>query len=106
MFIVPMAAPTMHEPPHCAEQPNVTVQRAVAGTVMRIDSVGSGCVNDKKVTHQGSPPIVVPVLLLFAVSTLERHQEDERYGTETVIYCHICHRECDSFLRRDFLRPH
>jgi hypothetical protein len=48
MFIVPMAAPTMHEPPHCAEQPNVTVQRAVAGTVMRIDSVGSGRVNEKK----------------------------------------------------------
>jgi hypothetical protein len=48
MFIVPMAAPTMHEPPHCAEQPNVTVQRAVAGTVMRIDSVDSGRVNEKK----------------------------------------------------------
>jgi hypothetical protein len=48
MFIVPMAVPTMRELPHCAEQPNVTVQRAVAGTVMRIDSVGSGRVNEKK----------------------------------------------------------
>ena len=59
----------------------------------------------EKVTHQGSPPIVGPVLLLFALNALERHQEDERYGTETAIYCHVCHRECDTFLRRDFLRP-
>jgi len=48
MSIAPMAAPTMHEPPRCAEQPNVTVQRAVASTVMRIDSVGSGRVSEKK----------------------------------------------------------
>jgi hypothetical protein len=48
MSIARLAAPTMHEPPHCAEQPNVTVQRAVAGTVMRIDSVGSGRGNEKK----------------------------------------------------------
>jgi hypothetical protein len=36
------------DPPRCAEQPNATVQRAVAGTVMRSDSVGSGRVNEKK----------------------------------------------------------
>jgi hypothetical protein len=36
------------DPPRCTEQPNVTVQRAVAGTVMRIDSAGSGRVNEKK----------------------------------------------------------
>jgi hypothetical protein len=38
----------MHEPPRCAERPNATVQLAVAGTVMRIDSVGFGRVNEKK----------------------------------------------------------
>ena len=59
----------------------------------------------EKVTHQGSPPVVDPVLLLFVVNALERHQEDERYGTGTVIYCHLCQRECDAFLRRDFLQP-
>jgi len=48
MFIAPMAAPTMHEPPRCAARPNATVQRAVAGTVMRIDSAGSGRANEKK----------------------------------------------------------
>jgi hypothetical protein len=43
-----MAAPLMHEPLRCAGQPNATVQRAVAGTVMRIDSAGSGRDNEKK----------------------------------------------------------
>jgi hypothetical protein len=43
-----MAAPLMREPTRCTVQPNVTVQRAVAGTVMRIDSVDSGRVNEKK----------------------------------------------------------
>jgi hypothetical protein len=43
-----MAAPLMHEPPRYAGQPNVTVQRAVASTIMRIDSAGSGRVNEKK----------------------------------------------------------
>jgi TPP-dependent pyruvate/acetoin dehydrogenase alpha subunit len=32
----------------------------------------------EKVTHQGSPPIVGLVLLLFALNALERHQEDHR----------------------------
>jgi hypothetical protein len=36
------------DPPRCTVQPNVTVQRAVASTIMRIDSVGSGRVNEKK----------------------------------------------------------
>ncbi|MEA3243427.1 MAG: hypothetical protein U9Q19_08350 [Pseudomonadota bacterium] len=36
------------DPPRCAGQPNATVQPAVAGTVMPIDSVGSGRVNEKK----------------------------------------------------------
>jgi len=42
------AALIWRDPPRCAERPNATVQRAVAGTVMRIDSVGSGRVNAKK----------------------------------------------------------
>ena len=35
-------------PPRCTERPNATVQRAVAGMVMRSASVGSGRVNEKK----------------------------------------------------------
>jgi hypothetical protein len=48
MFTALMAAPLMHEPPRCTGQLNATAQRAVAGTVMPIDSVGSGRVNEKK----------------------------------------------------------
>ena len=56
----------------------------------------------EKVTHQGSPRVVSLVLLLCA---LERDREDERYHPETALYCHVCQRECDPFLRRGFLRP-
>ena len=59
----------------------------------------------EKVTHQGSTALLGLVLLLFARNTLESPQEDERDRTETAIYCHICYRECDPFLRNDFLRP-
>jgi len=38
----------MREPTRYTVQPNVTVQRAVASTLMRIDSVDSGRVNEKK----------------------------------------------------------
>jgi hypothetical protein len=48
MSIALTAALISREPPRCAEWPNATVQRAMAGTVMRIDSVGSGRVNEKK----------------------------------------------------------
>lgn len=48
MFIVLMAVPLMHEPLRCAGQPNATAQPAVAGIVMRSDSVDSGRVNEKK----------------------------------------------------------
>jgi len=50
MFIALMAAPLMREPPRCAGPPNATVQPAVAGTIMRIDSTDSGRANEKK--HQ------------------------------------------------------
>ena len=59
----------------------------------------------KKVTHQGSPPVVSLALLLLALNARERDQEDKRDRTETVIYCHFCQRECNPFLRPDFLRP-
>jgi len=36
------------DPPRCAGQPNATAQRAVAGTVMPIDSADSGRDNEKK----------------------------------------------------------
>jgi hypothetical protein len=35
-------------PTHCSGQPNVIAQHAVASTIMRIDSVDSGRVNEKK----------------------------------------------------------
>ena len=59
----------------------------------------------EKVTHQGSPPRLGLVLLLLTENAWESHQEDERDCTERVLYCHVCHRECVPFLRRDFLRP-
>jgi len=43
-----MAVPIMRDPLRCAEQPGATVQLAAVGTVMRIDSVGFGRVNEKK----------------------------------------------------------
>ena len=59
----------------------------------------------EKVTHQGSPAVVGLVLLLFVCNALESHQQDERPSTQTALYCHLCQRECDPFLRRGFLRP-
>jgi hypothetical protein len=35
------------DPTRYAEQPNATVQLAAAGTILRIDSAGSGRVNEK-----------------------------------------------------------
>ena len=43
-----MTALIWRDQTRCTVQPNVTVQRAVAGTVMRIDSADSGRVNEKK----------------------------------------------------------
>jgi hypothetical protein len=48
MFIALTAAPIWRDPPRCTGQPNATVKRAVASTIMRIDSVGSGRVKEKK----------------------------------------------------------
>jgi hypothetical protein len=48
MSIALTAALIWRDPPRCAERPNATVQRAVAGTLMRIDSAGSGRVSEKK----------------------------------------------------------
>jgi len=48
MSIARTAALIWRDRPRCAERPNATVQPAVAGTLMRIDSVGSGRVNEKK----------------------------------------------------------
>ena len=43
-----MTALIWRDQTRCTVQPNATVQRAVASTIMRIDSAGSGRVNDKK----------------------------------------------------------
>ncbi len=59
----------------------------------------------EKVTHQGSLPILAPVLLLRALNTRGSPVELERDCTPKAIFCHICHRQCDPFLRNRFLRP-
>jgi hypothetical protein len=43
-----MAVLIWHDPPRCTAQPNATVQPAAASTLMRLDSIGSERVNEKK----------------------------------------------------------
>jgi hypothetical protein len=43
-----MAVLIWRDPIRCAERPNATVQPAVAGTLMRLDSISSERVNEKK----------------------------------------------------------
>jgi len=43
-----MAAPIMHDPIRFTELPGATVQLAAAGTIMLIDSAGSGRAKNKK----------------------------------------------------------
>lgn len=57
-----------------------------------------------KVTHHGSATNFNFALLLLALKTRESVQQHEPGGRETAIYCHHCHRPCDPFLRRDFVR--
>jgi len=59
----------------------------------------------KKVTHQGSLPLVALALLLLALTTRESAAELNRTASPAGIYCHLCHRPCDPFLRNRFLRP-
>jgi hypothetical protein len=48
MSIALVAVPIRRDPIRCAEQPGVTVQPAVAGTLMRLDRFSSVNVNGKK----------------------------------------------------------
>ena len=48
MSIALTAAPIMPGTPLYAARPNATVQLAVVGTIMRIDNVDTGRVNEKK----------------------------------------------------------
>lgn len=59
----------------------------------------------QKVTHQGSPsPFGLALLVLTLCEQAIRRERP--YGrADTALHCHVCHRECDPFLRRDFLRP-
>tara|TARA_R110002095_G_scaffold83944_2_gene72912 strand:- start:317 stop:742 length:426 start_codon:yes stop_codon:yes gene_type:complete len=59
----------------------------------------------QKVTHHGSPPPIRLALLSPMLSQLALHREHLKKHTESVLVCHVCHCECDPFLRRDFLRP-
>lgn len=58
----------------------------------------------EKVTHQGSLSVSVFALLLIASMRRERQRVHPPLRTERALHCHVCHCECDPFLRRDFLR--
>ena len=59
----------------------------------------------QKVTHQGSPPSVAPVLLLLVVKPPESPQHYAHSKDLAVIRCRFCGRECEPCLRQGFLRP-
>lgn len=59
----------------------------------------------EKVTHQGSPPKVGLALLCFVLNRQIPRRKHTYEHSETALVCHICQRECDPFLRRDFLQP-
>jgi hypothetical protein len=59
----------------------------------------------EKVTHQGSPQRLGLVLLRRAGDAPQIHREVARHRPRTAIYCHLCQRDCDPFLRVNFLRP-
>jgi hypothetical protein len=59
----------------------------------------------QKVTHQGSPPQFELALLCLTLNRQAMRQELTHGRSETALHCHVCHRVCDPFLRRDFLRP-
>jgi len=59
----------------------------------------------EKVTHQGSLPILALVLLGLTLNPRGSVPERDRNTARTGIYCHVCHRPCDPFLRNRFLRP-
>ena len=59
----------------------------------------------QKVTHQGSPPRFGLALLCLTLNRQDIRREQARKHTETALHCQVCHRICDPFLRRDFLRP-
>ena len=47
-FIARAVAPNKRVATRCIERPNATAQRAGVDTIMRLDSAGSGRVNEKK----------------------------------------------------------
>ena len=55
----------------------------------------------EKVTHHGSAMALRIALLRLARKNAQPHK---RNRTHTAIFCHVCQRECDPFVRRDFLR--
>lgn len=59
----------------------------------------------QNVTHQGSTTPVQLALLLTVLEAGEKHLAHDPFRSQAVLYCDICHCECDPFLRRDFLRP-
>ena len=59
----------------------------------------------QKVTHQGSPSPADLALLLTLRGTGEKRRTHDPFCDSAAMVCHVCHRECDPFLRRDFLRP-
>ena len=59
----------------------------------------------QKITHQGSPPPFGLALLSLTLRRQASRREQANKRPATALHCHVCHCECDPFLRRDFLRP-
>lgn len=59
----------------------------------------------QNVTHQGSPSSAAFALLLTVLGRRNQRRVDTPNRPQGTLYCHVCHGECDPFLRRDFLRP-
>ena len=59
----------------------------------------------EKVTHQGSMPVSSGDLLPDEPRKTPARVQEVSFSDKTGIYCQFCQRECDPFLRNDFLRP-
>lgn len=59
----------------------------------------------EKVTYHGSTVDTPDDLLLVELEKHPRCHAVEKAPVKAGLYCHVCHRPCDPFLRHRFLRP-
>ena len=59
----------------------------------------------QKVTHQGSSLVGPNDVLPLKQNSLQKRRRQTGVIEKTVLHCHFCQRECDVFLRLDFLCP-